>query len=183
MKRFNKIILITVIATIATLSVLIPVLILNSKSPVNYCLSISITGEGTTDPDPGSHYYPEGTKLEINAYSYPGSMLEGWHGDASGNETKITIIIDGDKDIIANFVEEGPFFNYSLTIEIFGGGGTDPGEGVHIYRSRTIVYVTAISNAFWVFEHWFISNVTGDDNPIPIVMNSNRTLQAYFREV
>jgi hypothetical protein len=69
-----------------------------------YKLVISTTEGGTTDPSPGTHAYVDGTEVSIKAEPESGYKFSEWSGDASGSTNPITITMDKDKSIIANFV-------------------------------------------------------------------------------
>ncbi len=72
-----------------------------------YDLSIfSFTG-GTTDPDPGTYTYYNNTEVQIEAVPDSGYSFRGWGGDASGTDNPITIIVDSDMSVSANFLKQG----------------------------------------------------------------------------
>jgi uncharacterized delta-60 repeat protein len=71
-----------------------------------YTLTISATTGGTTDPTEGSHTYIGGTEAEIEAIQETNYSFSGWTEDVpSGheNDNPITITMDADKSITANF--------------------------------------------------------------------------------
>lgn len=77
-----------------------------------YTLTISTAGEGTTDPVPGAYDYDTGEEVIISAIPESGHEFIEWSGDISGTENPITVIMDLDKSVTANFepVEEEPFW-------------------------------------------------------------------------
>jgi hypothetical protein len=73
---------------------------------IQYTLSISSSSGGTTNPLPGDHLYDSGTDVEVNALPDSGYRFSQWTGDVPvGHETDnpITITVDADKSITANF--------------------------------------------------------------------------------
>jgi uncharacterized repeat protein (TIGR02543 family) len=68
-----------------------------------YTLTIAAGTGGTTNPAPGIHTYDEGTDVPITAVPNSGYEFDGWSGDASGTDNPITITMDSDKSITANF--------------------------------------------------------------------------------
>ena len=70
-----------------------------------YELTITVegTGSGTTDPSPGVHTYPPGTVVTLSATPDPGSRFDGWTGPNAGDIVGDQIVMDGDKDLVANF--------------------------------------------------------------------------------
>jgi hypothetical protein len=68
-----------------------------------YSLTIFATGEGTTDPSPGSYVRDPGTQVTIKAIADSGYEFSEWSGDASGKTNPITITMDSNKSVTANF--------------------------------------------------------------------------------
>jgi len=71
-----------------------------------YNLTINVEGEGTTDPSEGTYTYEEGTEVSVTAAPGDGWRFEGWTGDYTGEEEEITVTMDEDKEVTANFEEE-----------------------------------------------------------------------------
>jgi len=80
---------------------------------VQYTLTIAATTGGTTNPEPGDYVYAELTAVTITATPDSGYEFSGWSGDASGTENPITVTMDSDKSVTANFSvissEEPPY--------------------------------------------------------------------------
>jgi len=68
---------------------------------------------------------------------------------------------------------------YELTINIEGQGTTNPGEGTYEYDEGYSVRITATPSEGYLFSHW-TGDVTGSDNPIIVIMNSDKTVTAQF---
>jgi len=68
-----------------------------------YTLTVASGDNGTTDPAPGSYPYNSGTEVTIEAKPDSGYNFSNWSGDASGTTNPITITMDSDKSITANF--------------------------------------------------------------------------------
>jgi len=74
-------------------------------------LTLSAETGGTTDPVPGSHTYDVGTDVSLTAIPDSGYRFTGWTGDVLGgleNVIPVTITMDSDKSITANFEAESP---------------------------------------------------------------------------
>ena len=69
-------------------------------------LGILISGGGTTVPAPGTYIHEPGTEITITAFPKGGYSFGGWSGDASGETSPITIIMDSDKSIRADFWQD-----------------------------------------------------------------------------
>lgn len=73
-----------------------------------YILTISVEGEGTTDPEPDTYTYEEVTDVVVNAVPEDGWEFSHWSGDypTGGREnSNITVIMDRNRVITANFIE------------------------------------------------------------------------------
>jgi uncharacterized repeat protein (TIGR02543 family) len=71
-----------------------------------YTLTLTSGSGGTTDPIPGSYKYDTGTQVILTATVTSGYKFSGWSGDASGTTNPITITMDSNKSITANFTAE-----------------------------------------------------------------------------
>ena len=148
--------------------------------PPTKTLTLSAGTGGTTDPAPGTHTYDTGTKVSITATPNTNYRFSGWTGDVpSGheNDNPITITMDSDKSIEANFIRQ-----YTLTITAGSGGTTDPSPGTHTYDVGTDVAITATPESGYRFGSW-TGDVPSDhenDNPITITMDSDKSIEANF---
>lgn len=66
-------------------------------------LSLSATSGGTTSPQPGTYIFDFAENVHINAYPDTGYKFSDWSGDFSGTNESISITMDSDKSIQANF--------------------------------------------------------------------------------
>jgi len=77
---------------------------------------------------------------------------------------------------------------YTLTIGASEGGTTTPAVGTHLYKAGKMVFVTATPNteSGYRFRKWTIAPLDGgeginvSDTTTNVVMNANKTAQAYF---
>ncbi|NWF86248.1 hypothetical protein HXY32_00290 [Candidatus Bathyarchaeota archaeon] len=73
---------------------------------------------------------------------------------------------------------------YTLVVEVSGGGTTIPAPGTHLYDKDSIVSVTALPDPGWVLSHWRRNgSEAGSANPYNLTMNANYTLTAVFAEI
>jgi len=74
-------------------------------------LTLSAGTGGTTDPTPGNHTYDKGTEVSVSATPDSAYRFTGWTGDVPGgleNVVPLTIAMDSDKSITANFEALAP---------------------------------------------------------------------------
>ncbi|YCM46677.1 hypothetical protein V2O64_11665 [Verrucomicrobiaceae bacterium 227] len=67
-------------------------------------LTLTTTGTGTIQAQPLSPTYLDGSFVTITATAGDGTAFSGWSGDATGMENPLTVTMDADKTITANFV-------------------------------------------------------------------------------
>jgi len=72
-------------------------------TPTLHTLTINVSGQGNTEPIPGTYTYDESTQVTIVASPAYGYMFDRWEGDASGTSTSVTIEMDSDRSITACF--------------------------------------------------------------------------------
>ncbi|MEH0153121.1 T9SS type A sorting domain-containing protein [Limibacter armeniacum] len=102
-----------------------------------YTLSASVTGQGSVTPSSGT--YDNGTQVTVTATAASGYEFSGWGGDASGSTNPLTLTLDANKSIVANFISTstpppstgGPIGYASLA------GGTTGGQGGVSYTCST----------------------------------------------
>jgi uncharacterized repeat protein (TIGR02543 family) len=70
-------------------------------------LIIQASTGGTTNPAPGAYPYNSGVQITITAIPNSGYTFSGWSGSATGNINPLTVTVDSDKTIKANFVPSG----------------------------------------------------------------------------
>ena len=101
--------------------------------------------------------------------------FNGWAGDASGSSDHLTITMDSDKTIVASFTK----LTYSVQTQVdaSGGGTIDPGSGA--FEAGTYVNITATPASGYRFDHWG-GSATGSSNPVNILIDTNKTVTAYF---
>ena len=69
-----------------------------------YNLNLSIgSGEGMTQAIPGKEQYFIGESVSMEATPEEGNVFAGWTGDVGGSVSPKSIVMDGDKSVIANF--------------------------------------------------------------------------------
>lgn len=77
-----------------------------SNGPVSYTLTVSVSGSGTTSPSAGNNSYNAGSPVTITATALQGSVFSGWSGTVTGSTNPLTITMDGNKSLTANFTTQ-----------------------------------------------------------------------------
>ena len=144
------------------------------STPTQYTLSASVNGQGTVS---GAGTYAEGTVVSVTATPAAGWQFDGWSGDAGGTANPVSITMDANKSVTANFSEIPPN-NYTLTTSV-NGQGTVSGAGTYV--EGTVVSVSATPDAGWIFDSWN-GDASGSDNPLSLTMNADKSITANFIE-
>ena len=146
----------------------------------SFNLTISSSSYGTTQPPPGTHGFPVGAEIEIEAIPNPGCRFDGWTGDVpSGheNDNPLTVTMDSNKSIGAHFVRQCTLNLYAST-----GGTTDPPPGDYTHDFGTAVVITAIPDSGYGFSVWTgdVYSSQEDDNPLTLTMYADKSVTANF---
>ncbi|MCX6667880.1 MAG: polymorphic toxin-type HINT domain-containing protein [Euryarchaeota archaeon] len=150
--------------------------------PVYYTLTIIVApaGAGLTIPLEGSYVCYEGEVVNILAIGLLGHKFDHWSEALTGNVNPITITMNGNKKVIANFVAV-PTHTLTMVVDPAGTGSTNPSEGPHPYNEGDRVEINATPKIGYKFDHWE-GNLTGNVNPITITMNGNKNVTANFTD-
>jgi uncharacterized repeat protein (TIGR02543 family) len=120
--------------------------------------------------------YVEGTSVTLAASPDAGYLFTGWSGDLSGSQNPVTFTMDANKTITANFEKE---IYYTLSADAVNGTVTLDPEGGN-YSAGTLVTLAANPDTDYVFEEWS-GDLTGSENPTSILMDSDKSVTAAFR--
>ncbi|MFC1924566.1 InlB B-repeat-containing protein [Chloroflexota bacterium] len=149
----------------------------NNEITEEYTLTIIVnpSGGGITSPAVGTHYYDDGTELDVTATPADGYVFDHWSGDVEETTTSGSIAMTSNKSITANFA-----LAYDLTVNV------DPVEAGEVtlsvegpYKEDMEVTLTVTPADGYVFSHWS-GAVSGDTNPVTITMDSDKTVTANF---
>jgi uncharacterized repeat protein (TIGR02543 family) len=86
--------------------------------------------------------------------------------------------MNGNKTVTATFVVS-QLVAYTLTVNVVGNGTITESPASATYLSGTVVTLTAVPGAGWTFQGWS-GDVSGQQNPVNITMNGNKTVTATF---
>ncbi len=149
--------------------------------PSGYSLSVRAVGGGTAvvvggDAPNADGYYNEGAQVVIQATADTdaGFRFKGWEGDAGGDETTITVVMNSDKLVYAIFSAM-----YELNVGVIGQGTAAPAHGE--YMDGDVVTLVADPATGWEFVRWEGSGVNGETTPtVELTMDGNKDITAIF---
>ena len=145
--------------------------------PGCFTLTIQAGTGGTTSPAPGTYNYSSGSQVQVTAIPSTNYEFVSWTGDISSTQNPVTVTMDGNKTIKANFR-----LKPKLTIQSNEFGTTNPSPGVYYYATGTQVQISPIPKTYCLFISWS-GSATGSAEPLVLIMNSDKTLSAYFRYI
>ena len=145
-----------------------------------YTIAASAGAHGSIDPD-GDVIVTEGNDQSFSITPDAGYAIADVLVDSSsvGAVTSYTFsAVQADHSIEATF-EEIPSGEYSLTVNVVGGGSVTPQGGT--YAADTVVQLTATPNTGWIFSGWS-DDLTGNTNPADLTMDGDKTVTATFEK-
>ncbi|RLD12901.1 MAG: hypothetical protein DRI28_06930, partial [Caldiserica bacterium] len=151
-----------------------------------YTLTTSVNPDGSgnvdIEPEPDATYgdYVEGTEVTLTATANAGFEFSGWSGDVPAgqqNNNPLTITMDADKNITANF---GVTRTLTMAVDPAGGGTTDPAVGDHVYGDGAVVDISATANEGYRFDHWEGDVADPNSANTTVTMDEDKTVTAVF---
>jgi len=124
------------------------------SSATTHDLTISVNGQGTTNPSAGTYEYDSGTEITITASPASGWKFDHWSGDASDTSPTIVITMDCDKDVTAYFEGESEVSSDVQITYIFY-------DGV-VYRTESDEYVeiTNLGDTSQDLKEWVLKDIS-----------------------
>ncbi|MFP4289541.1 MAG: FISUMP domain-containing protein, partial [Bacteroidales bacterium] len=104
--------------------------------PIQYTLTITTEGNGSTNPAAGTYDYEEGTTVDLTATADDGWEFDKWVIDGEDFwDASTSITMNNDVNATAHFTESIiPPTQYTLTIATEGNGSTNPAAGTYDYE-------------------------------------------------
>jgi hypothetical protein len=154
-----------------------------SASAQTYTLTTAVNPPGTGSVSPSGRQYESGAQVTITASPASGYTFDHWSGSVSDTSAAISITMDHDHSITANFVAASAD-RHNLTISSTGGGlVSTPGEGMFAYNAGTVVNLVATPAGGYEFVNWTgdvgtVGNVNAGSTTI--TMNGDYSVTASF---
>jgi large repetitive protein len=131
---------------------------------LNYTLDVDVIGDGAVAVSPDQETYEAGSTVTLTASPAYKSRFVNWSGDAAGNELAVTVVMDSDKTVLANF---NPIVWLTAIVTPNNGGtlafapeplelarGDEVGAWVATYDTGAIVAVTVQPADRYKFRGW-----------------------------
>ena len=138
-----------------------------------YTLNVTATN-GTVVKNPNQATYNHGITVVLTATPNAGFTFTGWSVGATGSTNPLTVTMDADKNITANFAQ----ITYTLVvITINGSVAKVPSQTT--YNSGATVMLTPTPNTGYTFTSWS-GDATGSTNPLTVTMDANKNITANY---
>lgn len=113
-------------------------IVATSQSASQYTLTVTTSGSGTVAKNPNQANYAAGSNVVLTATPGSGQQFTGWSGDATGTTNPLTVTMNADKSITANFAptSSGLITNITATTGHTYTLGT-LATGTTVYSDRT----------------------------------------------
>ena len=144
-----------------------------------YTLTVN-AANGTVTKNPDQANYNHGTTVQLTATPATGYTFTGWSGDATGSTNPLTVTMNSNKNITANFAIN----TFTVTLSAApAAGGIVTQSGTGTYSPGSSVTVTASANSGYNFVSWTESGtVVSTGLSYSFIINSNRALVANFTQ-
>jgi hypothetical protein len=149
------------------------------QPPPTYHLSASVSpvDGGEVSISPGYLDYQEGSQVTLNATAAIDWEFIDWSGDISGYSSTVSVIMDSDKEITANFRR---IIRYALTTSVSPSGGGEVNPSVGVYDTGSSVILTATPAANYEFVSWS-GDISAESPVVKVYMDSDKEITADFR--
>jgi uncharacterized repeat protein (TIGR02543 family) len=145
--------------------------------PDTYTLNVTATLGGTAVKNPNQTGYTSGTSVQVTATPIAGYTFSGWTGDATGTTNPLSVNMNSNKNIVANFALI-PVVTYSLNVTSNNGVVVKNPNQAN-YAQGSTVQLSATPNTGYTFTGWS-GDATGTTNPLTVTMNSDKNITAIF---
>jgi len=130
--------------------------------------------------------YVQGTVVTMTATAMGTNAFTNWTGAVSSTSNRITVLMDADKSVTANFVPIiPPSYTLMTTVSPAGAGLviiSPPPATNATYVAGTIIALNGRPNPGFRFVRW-TGAVASTNNPIAVIMDGNKSLTAIFEAV
>lgn len=136
--------------------------------------SVATNGNGQVNRDFSAARYPHKAQVSLTATAGKGAAFTGWGGDANSPNNQITILMDGDKNLQANFSNRA-----NLQVFVRGLGHVTGRADLGSYGIGETAQLGAAPADGWVFSRW--SGAANHVAPAAsILMDAPKALTAHF---
>jgi uncharacterized repeat protein (TIGR02543 family) len=135
-----------------------------------------IANNGSVLKNPNVLTYTSGASVALTATPNTGYTFTGWSGDATGSVNPLSVTMNANKNITANFTLTGS----GLTLNVVANNGSVlKNPNLATYANGATVQLTATPNSGYTFTSWS-GDASGSLNPLTVTMSANKNITANF---
>ncbi|MBZ9786404.1 ice-binding family protein [Psychroflexus sp. CAK57W] len=132
---------------------------------------------GTLSKNPDQPTYSHNSEVILTANPDTGYEFSSWSGDATGTDNPLTLVMDSNKSVTANFTLI-PVNTFTLSVNAENGTvNISPNQTT--YNEGTDVILTPNADTGYEFASWS-GDATGNNNPLTITMDADKVITANF---
>jgi len=152
-----------------------------SNGGTSYSVNVTVSPQnaGYVELNPIGGVYLENTQVVLTAVSNPGYVFTGWTGDIVSSANPITIIVNSNKNIIANF-EQQIMYNLIVDVYPYNSGEVQFSTPGVMFPAGTKNTLTAVPYNGYGFLMWLGNDIYSKDNPYEVIVDKHIYLKAYF---
>jgi trimeric autotransporter adhesin len=150
----------------------------NVQAVFGASLTLFTNGNGQMSLDPPTGPYPYGSTVRVTALPAAGSYFFGWAGGASGFANPLSLTITNPLALTALFAPLNAN-QVTLTTSVSGAGNVVVTPSKNVYANGDSVSLLAVPATNFIFSVWS-GDASGTQNPLVLVLNSNKQVTAAF---
>jgi len=155
-------------------------------------VTTSGSGTGTMELSPPGGFYDEGTTVTLTPQPSSSSFFDRWEGDLTGPANPATILMDGNKNVVAHFIYpeltvlSAPIVDVAIAGTRAGSTPYTADYDLHEVVTLTAPESVSVGGKTYYFELWFVDNVAvapSDARPlneVELTMNDGHTVLAQY---
>lgn len=151
-----------------------------TEETTTYQVTIAISGNGSTSISSGT--YNQGQQISITASSESGNRFINWSGDVSSTEETISITVNSNMNISANFEERqtvsvqvnndnGGVLNYTGNFGSTGSVSSNTNQSITLYENETVTFSVTFNLGYYL-DSWG-GDLSGNESSKSVTIDSN----------
>lgn len=162
------------IISITTMLFIITTLFISGCGPTQYTINTAVSPNHSGSVSPESGTYNEGTEVTLMAEPIPGYRFDHWSGDVTGESSPVTIVLDTEKSVVANFVAQRML---TISANPASAGTVTPDSG--LFDEGSTVSFTATPAQEYRFDHWG-GDLSGTSSSVTVIIEQDMNVSAHF---
>ena len=131
----------------------------------------------------GANKYYEEISVPVSAYAEEGCEFKGWSGESNSNDANVTITMNGDKTLTANFQRRSVTQPTTYTITFNATGGTVSPNTATTGENGRLADLPTPTRTDHTFKGWWTTAEGVDSVTVDWVYNADDTVYALWEKV